>query len=64
MGMIPTVTPQMRELAEKHCNKSGRSSVYTNTVRDSGFGPEEHDFKCVGNNSVNQQIVSPKKLVT
>ena len=64
MGMIPTVTPQMRELAEKHCNKSGRSSVYTNTVRDSGFGPEEHDFKCVGNNSVNQQIVSPKKLET
>jgi hypothetical protein len=64
MGMIPTVTPEMRELAEKHCNKSGRSSVYTKTVRDSGFGPEEHDFKCVGNNSLNQQVVSPKKLET
>lgn len=48
MGMRPVLTTLVRQLAESHCKKSGKSAEYTGIMRDSGFGPEEYDFRCVG----------------
>ncbi len=50
-GLVPQLTPQARQIAEEHCKKFGKSSIYTGIVRDSGVGPEEFDFKCVSNSS-------------
>jgi len=47
MGLRPVLTPAVRNLAEQHCQKYGKNFEYTGIVRDSGFGPEEFDFKCV-----------------
>ena len=47
-GLRVTLTPQARELARKHCEKYGKTARYTGTYRDSGVGPEEFDFECVG----------------
>lgn len=45
-GLVPQLTPEARQLAEKHCKKYNKSSIYTGIVRDSGVGPEEFDFRC------------------
>ena len=47
-GMLPVLTPEVRNLANKHCRGSGgEKAVYTGIVRDSGVGPEEFDFECI-----------------
>ena len=53
--LTPTLTRQVRNLAESYCNSQGASAEYTGIVRDSGFGPEEFDFKCVRNTALQRQ---------
>lgn len=59
-GLTVNLTPQARELARKHCEKFGKTARYTGIYRDSGVGPEEFDFECVGA-SVAQEIVEKSK---
>lgn len=54
-GLFPTLTPQARDLAERHCKKSGKIAVYTGVFRDSGFGPEEYDFRCHSTPKANRE---------
>jgi serine protease Do len=53
--LTPTLTRQVRDLAESYCNSQGASAEYTGIVRDSGLGPEEFDFKCVRNTAPQRQ---------
>jgi S1-C subfamily serine protease len=46
-GLVPQLTPEARQVAEQHCKKHGKSSIFTGITRDSGVGPEEFDFQCV-----------------
>ncbi|KMP12014.1 hypothetical protein UZ36_02235 [Candidatus Nitromaritima sp. SCGC AAA799-C22] len=60
MGLRPTLTREVRDLAEKYCKKQGKYAEYTGILRDSGWGPEEFDFRCV-NYSEPQQAQAIKK---
>ena len=46
-SMSRKLTVQVRQTALDYCRSLGKEAEYTGSMRDSGFGPEEYDFKCV-----------------
>lgn len=62
MGLRPTLTHSVRDLAEKYCKEHGKYAEYTGILRDSGWGPEEFDFRCINNNAP-QQIQAKKEPI-
>ena len=43
----PRVTPEMRDLAAKHCNATGTNAVYKGGVfKNMWTNEEQHDFTC------------------
>jgi S1-C subfamily serine protease len=62
MGLRPVLTRAVRDLAERYCKEQGKYADYTGILRDSGWGPEEFDFRCV--NYTEPQQVQAKKEPT